>query len=70
MNSKITKKITRRQCVSCKGYGLVKYEPLYCKYCDGKKCMYCNSSGFQKMPWDRCETCQGTGEIKSFYSNC
>tara|TARA_E500000178_G_scaffold332129_1_gene365666 strand:- start:941 stop:1141 length:201 start_codon:yes stop_codon:yes gene_type:complete len=66
MFSNNAKKITssfEKQCQYCKGFGLVKYEPINCKYCNGKKCMYCNSSGLEKMPWDRCEKCFGSGTI-------
>ena len=66
MDSNNAKKITssfEKQCRNCKGFGLVKYEPIYCKECNGKKCIYCNSSGFKRMPWDRCEECFGSGTI-------
>ena len=66
MDSNNTKKITplsKNQCHYCKGFGLIKYEPVYCRHCNGKKCMYCNSSGFEKMPWDRCEKCFGSGTV-------
>jgi len=58
-----TKQTKRQQCSICKGVGLVKYDVILCKYCDGIKCMYCNSTGYYKMPWDLCETCYGDGEI-------
>ena len=61
MNTKV--KTTRKQCSNCKGVGLVKYDMVICKYCNGIKCMFCNSTGLYKMPWDRCETCYGDGEI-------
>ena len=48
----MTKSAKRRQCSMCIGVGLVKYNIISCKYCEGGK-----------MPWDRCETCYGDGEV-------
>jgi len=42
----------RQRCSICKGVGLVKYDIVLCKYCEESK-----------MPWDRCETCYGDGEV-------
>ena len=61
-NKKLTNKI---QCPVCIGTGFVKYTPIVCKTCDGIKCMFCNSTGLERMPWDLCSNCYGDGEIMS-----
>jgi DnaJ-class molecular chaperone len=53
-----------KQCTTCKGTGFIKYEPKVCVVCKGIKCMSCNSIGYDKMPWDLCNKCDGDGEIK------
>ena len=52
------------QCTKCKGSGFIKYKVKYCETCNGIKCMMCNSTGLEKMPWDLCNICYGDGEIK------
>lgn len=50
------------QCENCNGIGLIKYEPIKCNTCEGKKCTACNSKGVNKMPYDECDKCYGTGK--------
>ena len=52
------------QCKKCKGSGFIKYELKYCETCNGIKCIMCNSTGLEKMPWDLCDICYGDGEIE------
>ena len=52
------------QCEKCKGIGLIKYDLKLCETCNGQKCIFCNSTGLEKMPWDICSKCYGDGEIK------
>ena len=56
-------KTKKEQCGVCSGYGLVKAAIKTCQKCNGIKCMYCNSTGFESQPYERCETCYGDGEI-------
>ncbi len=49
-------------CILCQGVGLVKYETKKCNICEGRKCIQCKSKGFDKMPYDECEKCYGTGK--------
>ena len=51
------------QCPKCKGTGFLKYEIIICKICNGIKCMFCNSTGLERMPWDLCDKCYGDGEL-------
>lgn len=51
------------QCPKCKGSGFLKYTTVICNICNGIKCMFCNSTGLDKMPWDLCSNCYGDGEI-------
>ena len=53
----------KQQCPVCTGYGLVKKSIIICEKCDGIKCMYCNSTGLQQQPYERCENCYGDGEV-------
>ena len=52
---------TEKQCKICFGVGLVKKEVIICSVCDGIKCMYCNSSGYEQLPYEPCEICDGSG---------
>jgi len=54
----------KTQCKKCKGSGFIKYELKYCETCNGIKCIMCNSTGLEKMPWDLCDICYGDGEIE------
>lgn len=56
--------MSKKQCPICKGTGFMKYEMIFCPVCEGIKCMFCNSTGLEKMPWDLCEHCYGDGEIE------
>ncbi len=49
------------QCEECKGSGFLKFEVKICKICNGIKCIMCNSTGLEVMPWDLCTKCQGDG---------
>ena len=60
-NNKHTKKI---QCSKCKGTGFLEYEVIICKTCNGIKCIMCNSTGLERMPWDLCDNCYGDGEVE------
>ena len=51
----------RIQCTKCKGTGFLKYDPIVCSTCDGIKCIMCNSTGLERMPWDLCDKCYGDG---------
>ena len=54
----------KKQCLICSGTGFLKYTPIICKICNGIKCMFCNSTGLERMPWDLCYNCYGDGEIQ------
>ena len=54
---------SKKRCEKCKGCGFIKYTPITCKTCNGIKCIMCNSSGLEKMPWDLCDICYGDGTI-------
>ena len=56
-------KLEKTQCVICLGIGLIKTEPKICKMCDGIKCISCNSSGLEVMPYTECSKCDGLGTI-------
>lgn len=62
MNKKI-------QCKKCKGSGFIKYFPKKCEICNGMKCIMCNSTGLEKMPWDLCDVCYGDGTIVDHTNN-
>lgn len=51
------------RCQKCEGTGFLKYDPIICNICDGIKCMFCNNTGLERMPWDLCDKCCGDGEI-------
>lgn len=53
------------QCAKCKGSGFLQYNPIICSTCHGIKCIMCNSTGLERMPWDLCNVCNGDGEVKS-----
>jgi len=54
------KKIT---CDSCCGHGIIKQDTIICRICEGKKCVSCNSTGYEQLPYDTCNKCYGLGEI-------
>ena len=37
---------------------------VICKTCNGIKCIMCNSTGLERMPWDLCDNCYGDGEVE------
>lgn len=52
------------RCSKCKGTGYMTQEPMVCKICNGKICMYCEfNGGFLIKPYDTCDKCNGYGEI-------
>jgi len=51
----------RKPCDKCEGSGFLKYEPKLCETCNGLKCIMCNSTGLEIMPWDLCNKCLGDG---------
>ena len=51
------------QCFNCNGCGFTKDKPIICKTCNGIKCIMCNSTGLERMPWDLCDNCYGDGEV-------
>jgi len=50
-------------CEKCLGHGIIKQEEKKCIICEGKKCISCNEKGFEKMPYDECDKCFGSGKI-------
>ncbi len=54
---------TKKQCIDCNGYGMVKTNVEICDGCNGNKCMRCNSTGLSVMPYSDCSRCDRTGEI-------
>lgn len=53
----------KKQCVKCKGCGLIKQETIVCNLCNGKKCVMCGESGFSQLPYTTCIDCDGLGTI-------
>jgi DnaJ-class molecular chaperone len=51
------------QCPKCIGIGQIKMIPIICKLCDGYKCITCNSTGLEVMPYIKCFNCDGLGII-------
>ena len=51
------------QCPDCNGYGMVKTDHKTCTICDGVKCVQCNSTGLEVLPYSDCQRCDRTGEI-------
>lgn len=51
------------QCNICKGTGLIKTNMKLCNTCNGIKCIFCNSSGYEKQPYEPCDTCDSSGRI-------
>jgi hypothetical protein len=67
-NSNLHKQETmgfKQQCPDCNGYGMVKTDVKICQICDGIKCMSCNSTGLEVMPYSDCSKCDRTGQIFS-----
>jgi DnaJ-class molecular chaperone len=60
-SNNIIQRSTEKQCKICLGVGLVKKEVIICSVCDGIKCMYCNSSGYEQYPYEPCTSCDGLG---------
>jgi len=58
------KKNNKIQCSTCLGVGLVKTQYKVCAFCDGIKCIMCNSTGLSVMPWSKCTKCYGLGEVE------
>jgi DnaJ-class molecular chaperone len=58
------KKNNKIQCSTCLGIGLIKTHYKICRYCDGNKCIMCNSTGLSVMPWSKCAKCDGLGEVE------
>ncbi len=53
------------QCSICNGSGYEKKEIIKCEYCNGKKCISCNSTGLKQQPYETCYNCFGLGEIEN-----
>jgi hypothetical protein len=60
----MNKKNNKIQCSTCLGIGLIKTQYKICPYCDGIKCIMCNSTGLSVMPWSECAKCDSLGEIE------
>ena len=52
-----------QQCDMCKGSGLVKCENIICTSCNGKKCIYCKSTGYKRHSYIECYKCYSSGII-------
>lgn len=59
----MNKKDKKIQCSTCLGIGLVKTQYKICPFCDGIKCIMCNSTGLSVMPWSECTKCDSLGEV-------
>ncbi len=57
-------KIEKQQCEKCLGVGLIKTDVKICQICDGIKCMSCNSTGLEVMPYSECSECDGLGTVQ------
>jgi DnaJ-class molecular chaperone len=62
-NDTASLKLEKKQCTICLGVGLIKSEPKICERCDGIKCISCNSTGLEVMPYTECSLCDGLGTI-------
>ena len=53
------------ECICGKKYihrqGLYKHRKKCSQLCDGKKCIHCNSTGLEIMPYSECSACDGLG---------
>ena len=58
--------IKSKQCLNCKGSGLIKTKIQVCQKCNGKKCIQCgiNQSGYNSFGYEECNHCYGSGVIK------
>ena len=54
----------KQRCSRCSGSGYVKQNIEICDCCNGIKCIYCNSTGLKKLPYETCYSCFGAGEIE------
>ena len=53
----------KKQCYECKGSGFIKTDYVICSICKGIKCMCCNATGLEVLPWSNCNICDRLGEI-------